>query len=145
MFSGVVTGCYVGHVPVQLGQLEQAVGQASGMPQAQAEHAFQGQAELDGRIAEDFRPASAPAGCSLPLKLAVKPNHKRAATFERGVVSRPVRCVVSRQREFAHPLRLPKSHPQQYPGRGVMQQRLPLAEPKANYRQLASQTTAVAA
>ena len=99
----------VRHVPVELRQLEQTLCQARGLPQAQAEHAFQGQTKLDGGIAEDRRPTSAPAGCSLPLELGVEPDHQRAAALERSVVRRPVRCAVPRSRWFTHRLRLPRS------------------------------------
>jgi hypothetical protein len=43
--------------------------EGGGLPQARIQHAFQGQAERDGCIPEDRRPASALAGRFMPLDL----------------------------------------------------------------------------
>lgn len=64
-------------VSIGLSQLEVTCGRASGLPQAQAEHALQGQTKLERRIAENRRSASTPAERSLSLKPGIKPDLRK--------------------------------------------------------------------
>ena len=81
-------GAEVGHLPIQMGQAQQA------LAQGQTKQALDAQAELDGRVAEHLLPAPFAAGWRVPLHVFVQPDRQRASGFEGCVVCRPVGSLV---------------------------------------------------
>ena len=88
-------GAEVGHPPIQVCQVQQALHQSQALAQGQTKKAFDAQAELDGGVAEHVLPTPLAAGGCVPLHVFVQPDRQRAPGFERCVVRCPVGGLVA--------------------------------------------------
>ncbi|GKT21958.1 hypothetical protein AVHM3334_06645 [Acidovorax sp. SUPP3334] len=88
-------GAEVGYPPVHACQAQQALHQPQALAQGQTEQALDAQAKLNRRIAEDGLATAFATGRRVPLHVLVQPDRQRSSRFERGVVRRPVRCLLA--------------------------------------------------
>jgi hypothetical protein len=86
MFLAPADGTEVRHLPVQAGQLEQALRHPHRLTQRQIEQALDGQAELDRRLAVLWTAATLAAGTAVPAQILVQPDEQRATGLQRCVV-----------------------------------------------------------
>lgn len=95
-------GAVIRHWPVQLGQIDEALHKANGLTQWQAEQAFDGQAKLDGGIAECGGPTRPARGLGQPNHVSVKPDGQGASGLEGSVVVFPIGGAVLSGSGFGH-------------------------------------------
>lgn len=83
-------GSKVGNLPVQAGQLEQALRHTHCLAQRQIKQTLDSQAELDYRLAILWTTAPLAAGTAVPAHVLVQPDNQRATRFRRSIVVFPV-------------------------------------------------------
>jgi len=103
MFLTPANGAEIRHLPVQTGQLEQALRHSHCLTQRQIKQALDRQAELNGLIAVLLRASPLATKFAVPAHLRVQPDEQRATCFERLVVRLPVRCAVFLSSRFHAP------------------------------------------
>ena len=88
--------------PIQIGSPEKAFDESGGLPQGQSKQTFNGQAELDGGIAEGGIAADLAGQRGSPAQVVIEPDGQGAASAQGSVIGGPVRGLVLRGGRFAH-------------------------------------------
>ena len=105
-FLAAAQGAEVGHIPVQADQPQQALDEASRLPQRHAKKDLHRQAGLDGSIAADGLSPTLAGRRRRPDHIWIKPDRQRPTALESLVILGPVQGLVAGCVRSAHALQL---------------------------------------